>query len=614
MRMRRDDGLQAHLRDARVWIAALLLVLVAAVFGQVANHQFINLDDDQFIRENAVVRTGLNPPSFTWALSSSEFGWYPLTWISHEIDVQLWGLEPRGHLLTQLLLHALSTLLLFFTLDRMTGAAVRSGFVAALFAIHPMHVESVAWASERKDTLSTLFAIAALFVYAHEHWPRRRLTLAALLAASLMAKQMYVTLPLILMLLDVWPLRRGLRIAEKLPLFAISAAGVVIAIIGQRNMKTIATLDALPVSDRIANALSGTLSYLEKLAWPARLALPYPMTDVTTVRVAIAVAVLTLVSVIAWRLRERSSWLPVGWCWFLVTLLPVIGLVQIGPQAIADRYTYFAYTGLFIAIVWSAAEFLSPRIAVACGSIIVLAFAVFAWNQVRNWKDSATLFRHTIAVTGPNALAEYCLGQALQLSSPAEAIPHLQRSIEIAEHERSLNSAASLPGWYAQAWVGLGTARLKRASTLPSKERAALLDAAESDLRRALAIDPKSPHAANNLAFADAMRRQLDRRSVAADTLMQRAASLWQQRRFREAATTFHEAADAAPDSVEPLVYEGLALIQAGHPSEAVRPFVAAQKIDAVRANEVVTQTLRLAPNPDNLGQLIRSLTEMGVM
>jgi protein O-mannosyl-transferase len=592
------------------WVIGSLLVLTLLVFGQVAGHAFLNYDDGQFIYENEAVKSGLNATSINWALTSASIGWYPLTWISHALDVQLWGLKPAGHLMTQLLLHSANAIILFLALRRMTGAmtgsTIRSGFVAALFAIHPMHVESVAWASERKDTLSTLFAMLALYVYAS---PRRRPVLVAVLfAASLMSKQMYVTLPFLFLVLDWWPLRRGVRVAEKIPLLALSIIASLIAFIGQRNLKALQPVSALPVSTRLANALDGYLRYLGKLFWPSHLAVPYPMVDVPSGEVTFAAIVLIAVTASAWFLRNRAPWLLAGWLWFLGVLVPVIGIIQIGPQSIADRYTYFSYIGLFIAIVWTAGELLPSRIAIAIGAIVVLLFTAIAWKQTRYWKDSETLFTHAVEVTTPNPLAEYSIGQALQLSAPERALPHLERAVMLVQDSLRTHPKLPAPDWYAQSYVAMATAKLMKARVVAIPERALLLDGAEHDLQQALKIDPEAPHAENNLKVAAQMRRQLLPQGADVNALLTSGTVLSKEAKYDEAVAQFRKATELAPHSVEAHVYLGLGLAQARKNAEAIVAFREAERLDAARANDYVTRALQLPPQPTNLRDLIASL------
>jgi len=588
------------------WIIAILLALSILVFAQIAGHSFLNYDDGQFIYENEYVKSGLNATSIGWALTSASIGWYPLTWLSHELDVTLWGLKPSGHLLMQLVLHAANAIVLFLALRRMTGSTIRSGFVAALFAVHPMHVESVAWASERKDTLSTLFAMLALYVYAGAK--RKPLVVALLLAASLMAKQMYVTLPFLLIVLDWWPLRRGWRIADKVPLIALAIIASFVALIGQRNLKALQSVAALPVSTRIANALDGYLRYLGKLVWPSRMAVPYPMIAVPSGEVFAAAIILMAITAAAWFLRNRAPYVLTGWLWYLGVLVPVIGIIQIGPQSIADRYTYFSYIGLFIAIVWGIAELLPARAAIATGGVAVVLLAGIAWNQTRYWKDSETLFLHAIEVTPPNPLAEYSIGQALQMTAPDRALPHLQRSIELVQEALRTHPNTPAPEWYAQSYVAMATAKMMQARVAPKPQVAPLLDGAERDLHDALKIDPNAAHAENNLKVAALMRQQLLPRTTDADTFLANGTALSRQHRFGEAVAEFRKAVDAAPQSVEARVYLGLGLVQAKRNGEAITVLQEAAKVDAKQANDLVTRALQLPPNDANLATLIRSI------
>jgi len=492
--------------NAAVFIA--LAVLTFAVFGQVASHSFLNYDDGQFIYENQHVRAGLNPPNVTWALTSAEIGWYPVTWVSHMVDVDLWDMRAGMHLLTNVLIHLLCACVLFLALQRMTAQTWRAAVVAALFAVHPMHVESVAWASERKDTLSTLFALLAILFYATD--PRKRLLPFAMMAISLMAKQMYVTLPFVLLLLDFWPLRRmqGLRelrnrVVEKLPLFSLSIFGAFIAVVGQRNLNTVQSVAAIPLPDRLENAAAAYFGYLAKFFVPVRLAVLYPLQHVGASAGIIGWIALLLVSLLTLRLWNRAPYVPVGWFWFLGTLIPVIGIVQIGPQALADRYSYFPFIGLFLLVVWGASDLahragIEERQLAAIGVVVIVILAVVAYRQVAFWQDSETLFEHTIAVTPPNPLAEYSLGQALEMTDPDRAITHLRRAIRFAGE---LPSAST--GSQAQAHVGLGTALLMKARSMPpGTDRTTAIDQAIAENEAALSIDPNAPHAKNNLALA----------------------------------------------------------------------------------------------------------------
>jgi hypothetical protein len=385
----------------------LLIALTFIVFGQVTSHAFINFDDGQFVYENQHV---LNR-DVSWALTSAEIGWYPLTWLSHMLDVTIWGQRAGMHLLTNVFLHAISTLLLFLALRQLTRASWPSAFIAALFAIHPMHVESVAWVSERKDTLSTVFAMLALWLYARA--PRRMLGVSIAMALSLMAKQMYITLPFVFLLLDVWPLNRlrnvddfRQRAIEKWPLFGMMILGAIAAVVGQRHLDAMQT--SLSIGDRIVNALAAYATYIGKLFVPIDMALPYPLVRVSLAAAILPLLLLAAITIAVYAARRTAPYLLTGWLWFLGTLIPVIGIVAIGTQSMADRYTYFSYIGLFIALTFGAldlaARFRIPSQALAAIAVIAVAgYAIVASHQLRYWKDSQTLFTHTVDVTRSSA-------------------------------------------------------------------------------------------------------------------------------------------------------------------------------------------------------------------
>jgi tetratricopeptide (TPR) repeat protein len=577
-------------------VVALLAAITLAVFAQVVTHEFLHYDDGLFTFENGYAMRGLTGPSIDWAISSSSLGWYPLTWLSHMLDVELWGTRAGAHLLINVLIHLISAALLYLALRRMTRAAWPSAIVAALFAIHPMHVESVAWVAERRDTLSTFFVMLALLVYAFG--PQRRILLAVLFACSLMAKQMYVTLPFVLLLLDYWPLQRRPRFAEKIPLFVLSAIGCVVAVIGQRNLRAVQSAEIFPFATRVTNALVAYVRYLGKLFVPIDLAVLYPLQPISAAQAIGAALLLAAITIVVIRFRATAPYLLVGWLWFIGTLIPVIGIVQIGTQAIADRYTYFPYIGLFIAIVWGLRSLMAERILLTTASIVIVLLAAVSFRQVGYWKNTETLFRHTLRVTPPNVLAEYTLGQALQLTQPDRAIFHLRRSIELRQHD-----LVALPEVEAQAYVGLGTAILMKARPLPAgAQRDAIVDEAVAQFNHALAIDPNAEHAKNNLAVADQMRSQ-----TMLNALLNNGTALSQQRKVDEAITEFRKAVALAPGSVEAHVYLALSLLLAKQNAEGVVELRNAKALDAMKANEFVTKAMQLPARADNLDRLIAS-------
>ena len=405
-------------------IAAALLVLTVAVFAQVRSHDFVDLDDGLYLVENANVRSGLTSENVQWAFTTGRAAnWHPVTWMSHQLDASLFGMDAGRHHLTNLAWHVLNVLMLFGLLRYVTGSIWRSAFVAALFAVHPAHVESVAWLSERKDVLSTFFWIATTWAWAI--WTRRRsatwfAVALACYALGLMSKPMLITLPFTLLLLDVWPLQRQQlgwrrRVAEKAPFFVLAIVSTIVTVLVQQQGGAVSTLERVTLGDRISTAIAAYAAYLRTLVWPVDLAAFYPyVRDIPVASIALAAAALLAISGFAWVMR-RHQFLAVGWLWYLGTLVPVIGLVQIGMQSRADRYTYVPYIGLFIAVVWSVAALASryrrgPVIVATGGAAIVIGLAVLAHAQTRTWRTSEALWTHAIAVTPDNAKAHNSLG------------------------------------------------------------------------------------------------------------------------------------------------------------------------------------------------------------
>jgi tetratricopeptide (TPR) repeat protein len=597
--------------QARDWtVAALLIALTFVVFGQVTTHSFLNFDDGQFVTENQHVLHG----DVAWALTSADISWYPLTWLSHMLDVRVWGLRAGMHLLTSVFLHALCTLLLFLAMRQLTRAAWPSAFIAALFAIHPMHVESVAWLAERKDTLSTVFAMLALWLYARA--PRRMLGVSIAMALSLTAKQTYITLPLVLLLLDYWPLNRlrtlddaWRRAVEKWPLFVLTIAGAIAAVAGQRGVKAIQSITAVPMADRIANAFLAYATYLGKLFVPIHMALPYPLAPVSFAAAILPLLLLGAITAAVYVSRRSARYLAVGWLWFLGTLVPLIGIVTIGSQSMADRYTYFSYVGLFIALTFGAIDlatrFRIPSQALAAiAAAAVAVYALVAAHQLRYWKDSETLFAHTLDVTSDNSAAEYLLGQALQTKKPDEAMLHLQRSIDLTLPALKAQGAKP-PAWLPQAYVGMGTALIMKARPMPdSPVRTALIRGAITNNRFALTIDPNTPHATNNIALATQMLPHSPRQEDY-DRYLDGGTKFSQEGHYDEAVSQFRLAAELFPQSVEPHIYLGLGLLQANKRAEGVAELRAAQKISPTDANDFLTNALQLPNNPRNLDAII---------
>jgi tetratricopeptide (TPR) repeat protein len=432
-------------RAAAVRLAAALLLIVAAtaLYLPVREHPFLDYDDNLYVTENSRVRAGLTRDGIAWAVTSTDYAgnWHPLTWVSHMLDVQLFGLAPGAHHLVNAAGHALNAALLFLLLSAATGAVPRSFVVAGLFAFHPLHVESVAWLSERKDVLSTFFgllALAAYLRYARRPGIGRMIPVALSFALSLAAKPMLVTLPALLLLLDCWPLGRlrsgrpagpAVRAAgpslapqslilEKLPLIALSAATAFLTLLAQGRGGALDSLEGLPPAVRLATALTSTLGYLKLAVWPSPLAAIYPHPEALPAagHLLLAAVACAGVTAAALFLARRRPWLAFGWFWYLVALLPVIGIVQVGVQAMADRYTYLTLTGPFLIVVWWAGGLrFRGRNAVLPAATIAL-FALLAWRsagQIALWRDGVSLFRHTLAVTAGNFSAHNQLGVAL---------------------------------------------------------------------------------------------------------------------------------------------------------------------------------------------------------
>jgi Flp pilus assembly protein TadD len=403
-------------------VAGLLAILTFIAYAPVLDAGFTNYDDDVYVTANHHVQHGLDGTSFRWAFTTTRAAnWHPLTWISHTLDWSAFGDRPRGHHATSLLLHVANVVILFFLLGASTRSWWPSALVAALFGVHPLHVESVAWVAERKDVLATFFgllAIAGYVRYTKAPSLTRMTVVALLLAMGLLAKPMLVTLPFVLLLLDAWPLERRaswrLRIIEKLPLFALAAASAGVTFWAQRQGGAVASLDRFPIELRLGNAAWSVVAYIEKTIWPHGLAVFYPHPGVTVIpwRAALGLLVILGVTGLAWWQRARRPYLLVGWLWCFGTLVPVLGLVQVGKQGMADRYMYLPSIGLFIVVAWAMAELGKRAVVPAVAAVIVLAIVTLA--QATVWHDSIALFTHAIEVTGPNATMCVDLGAAYE--------------------------------------------------------------------------------------------------------------------------------------------------------------------------------------------------------
>lgn len=454
-----EKGISASTEFPYLWFCLLLIAVIATVYGQVVGHQFISYDDRTYVTENAVVLEGLTWHGICWAFTTTiDANWLPLTWLSHMLDVQLFGTNPAGHHLVNVAIHCANALILFAFLSRMTGSPWRSAVVAALFALHPLRVESVAWVAERKDVLSAFFAFLAIYAYCrYAECPgvARYLVVILLFAFGLMSKPMIVTLPFLLLLLDFWPLRRlstdypanalsvpsvslCSAIIEKLPMLLLSAVSSVITFIAQKNGGAVSALDHSSLLENLENALVSYVVYLYKLVWPTKLAVIYPFqAEFHWWQPLLAASALVVVTgLILWQLRIRP-YLATGWFWYLGTMVPVIGLVRVGVQAYADRYTYLPLLGATIILVWGIAEmaksWLHQRAILIAATVAAIAVcAVTTFFQIRHWQDTVSLFRHAVAVTENNYIAHNNLAAELIIRGEhVEAEQHLLEVIRI---------------------------------------------------------------------------------------------------------------------------------------------------------------------------------------
>lgn len=542
-------------------LSLALIVVTIVVFWQVGNHEFISFDDNEYVTQNLRVKSGFTLSGTIWAfVAMHSNNWHPLTWLSHMLDCELFGLNPTGHHLISLLFHIANTLLLFLVFKRMTGALWKSSFVAALFALHPLHVESVAWVAERKDVLSTFFWM--LTMWAHVRYakgPRidRYLLCLLLFALGLVSKPMVVTLPFVLLLLDYWPLGRfrfgketdhrigsmnscDLKpsafspIFEKLPFFLLAAAAATLTVLAQQRGGTVKTLEFFPLGTRISNALISYVSYIGKVIWPPPMAILYPYPDHIPLW-AVGGAALFLACVTFFVIRAVRGWpyLAVGWLWYLGTLVPVIGLVQVGMQAMADRYTYVPLIGLFIMVAWGVPDVLNGwryrKVVFALGSgLSLLIFAILAWTQVQWWQNSVTLFEHTLRVTSENFLIRNKLGNALfQKGDIGKAVAHYQEALRINPH-------------FVEAYNNIGNALVHDGD----------ISHAIDYYRKALSQAPDYADAHNNLGFA-----------------------LARQGRIEEAITHYREALRIKPDFAQAQYNLGVALADQGKNQEALVHF-----------------------------------------
>jgi len=497
------------------WIYAALFLAIVAAYAQVHDFQFVNYDDNDYVTENLHVRDGLTGSSAAWAFQSTQYAnWLPLTWLSHMLDVELYGLVSGRHHLTSVAIHAITTLLLFALLRKITGDRWPSAFVAFIFGLHPLHVESVAWIAERKDVLSGLFYILALWayvLYVDRPSPMRYTAILILFACGIMAKPMIVTFPFVALLLDFWPLRRlsSKTILEKIPLFALSAASAAIAYIVQQRGGAVNTLTEIPLTLRIENAAIAYVTYIFQFFWPTRLAAFYPFPPIVPAWEWIAALIALIAITIA---ALRSVPFAVGWLWYLGTLVPVIGIVKIGLQSHADRYTYIPLIGLSIAFAWGGPAVVKRhRWLTIPVAIWACALCAATFVQASTWRSSTTLFKHALAVTGGNYIAHNNLGVALRKAGRRpDALVHFEEALrlrpEYSDAQTNVGEALLVAGRIndalphitaalrinprlAEAHINLGSIRNKQGRP----------DLAEAEYRAALDLKPSSAEAHDGL-------------------------------------------------------------------------------------------------------------------
>jgi protein O-mannosyl-transferase len=544
-----------------LWVPIVVLIaLNAFVYAQVRTFAFVNWDDPSYITDNPNIPAGLTWHSVRWALTTGYSPyWHPMTWLSHLLDVQLYGLDAGPHHVTSLLLHMATTVLVFVLFRRMTGTTNRSAFLAALFAVHPLHVESVAWIAERKDVLSTFFwtlALLAYVAYVRRQTPGRYLGVIGLFALALMSKPMVVTMPFVLLLLDIWPLARvrftrddlpaWRRAAlEKAPLLALAVGTSVATVIVQHRVGAMAGLDALPWHLRATNATVAYVEYAWKTVWPTHLAAFYPYHVYAPWQVLAAALALLAVTLAAIRLRNRHPYLLVGWAWYLVTLAPVIGLLQAGEQRVADRFMYVPMLGLLIVVSWGVPALVerwrgAARLLPAAAAAVVIVCTVTARAQAAHWSDSVALWQHATRVTPDSYIAFENLGQASRERGQLdEASANYRQALALAP--------AGSPAYQAVIYNSLGLVLTRQGRS----------EAAVTQFAAAARLNPRFAEAQSNLGNA-----------------------LAASGRFAEAVDHYRSAVRIKPDFTEALVGLGSALVSQRKADEAVAAYSEALRAD----------------------------------
>ncbi len=662
-------------------ICLFLAITIISIYWQVNSHDFVNFDDNRYITENRHVQTGLTSGNAAWAFTTFYVSnWHPLTWLSHMLDCQLFGLKPGLHHLVNLLFHVANTLLLFFILHRMTKGLWQSAFVAGLFALHPLHVESVAWVAERKDVLSTFFWMLTMgaYVYYVEHpGYKRYLFVLAFFLLGLMSKPMLVTLPFVLLLLDYWPLRRlqmerplavdsvkserlvkphgkkkergrtaikeehanktdnrtrqqpaiGQIILEKVPFFVFSLASSVVTYMAQLKGGAVGSPQSFPLSSRVANALVSYCGYIGKMVWPADLAVLYPYPGTTPVwRVIGAGLFLGLTTFLIIRNVKRYPYLMTGWLWYLGTLVPVIGLVQVGVQAMADRYTYVPLIGISIMAAWGVPELLKNwrhrNAAFATVTAIILClFSFVTWKQVGYWQNSNTLFKHALEKTSNNPIMLNNMGTVLEAEGRLdEAMAHYAEAVRIdpnlPDSYNNMGLALTKQGRADEAITNFlkalrinsnhAAAHYNLGTVLASQGK---LDEAIYHFRESIRIKPERDNAQYNLGLASMQKGNIDEAMsyfhqanridpFDPETILNMGVIRAMRGNLDNAMDCFVKALEIKPDYAEAHTNLGLALMQKGNLDEAVTH---------------LREAIRLMPsNPENYFAMGKTLAKKG--
>jgi tetratricopeptide (TPR) repeat protein len=587
-----------------LFVSLCLIVAIIIAYAQVSNFDFVGYDDQEYITENSHVQEGLTLDSIIWAFTSfHSANWHPLTWLSHMLDCELYGSNPMGHHWANVQFHIANTLLLFFIFFKMTGALWRSAFVAALFALHPLHVESVAWVSERKDVLSTFFGFLMIFAYCRyvkESCLKNYLLVIMLFVLGLMAKPMLVTFPFVLLLLDFWPLERfqykknknddlpqpegtiyyGFKgfmrlVLEKIPLFIPVVISSILTFLAQQSSGAVKALGTLSIITRIANALVSYVTYVLKTIWPINLAVFYPHPGDSLPVWQIFGAALLIATACIWAVQtsKKYPYIAVGLFWYLGTLVPVIGLVQVGEQAMADRYTYIPLIGLFIFIAWGVPDLLKKwqyrKIFLGLSAVVILSvLTVSTLSQASHWKNGITLFENAVKVTENNYKAQNNLGTAWGQIDFDKAIYHYKESLKIRPN-------------YVRALYNLGTALTEKGD----------YDEAILYFTRVLKINPKKTDARMNMANVLFKQGKSDKAvfhyneilkfdSEHAYTHSNLAYVLSTQGKFDEAISHYRQALRINPEYVKAYYNLGNILLKKGETEEAFTHFSEAIKLN----------------------------------